>query len=710
MSQHSDVPFSYVRTLESYARQHPSEANHTLTPSIIQQSTEPSNQAIVPSLGTQQDITNIDTSTQQDQPPRGIVAQRLYEYLSSQRIDNTRQMSQNQRQQLQEISDGSSDSSSHFSSVTSQLLSPFHIQMQHRLNKIRDSSGSQHLPMFSTPNVPFQAGVNHLSSDIYNPQQAASHSHHKHNHPVDYSAMPIIDPKWDVTSVKNKSIASSVVSRPALLNDRINPPSIVGSQKSYTSIISKRSGHSYYNLMNPARQIDSRNVPSSSTITPIPKPRKHKPKPHLHTPVIPPIPYAGVENIRTPHDQNSVMLGFDSISRNRTFPLPPHELNQTALVPTTHQLPTIPPPNNPPRPLPSTQELPGVSYTKLLEKRYGLKPESAAALVPPFQTPCCLWAEKVRRVLQARGFYNLDDPWLSFALLPFVLGKLPASIAQMAPTTNLAYLLSFIESYDRRTNSLHDVLTKGVVLNMKPSAAFLQRCTEMRRARGPDLDDDAVRQLAWQALSTSLPTPLQAFALTIKASNELPTARQWETMDNLWFDSLSKQELTNKLGQSSVANVESQPKPKNNKRTKTTTINALSNQVTELTAKVDRTISQLNETKPTSSNQFKPTNKPYPNTSPLLNANLSLGISLKDRGIDLTRYPDALYPHRLDLCFYHQAFGKNALKCNQGCAWINKTGKPLRQFPVRKPPSNVASPTLSTTGATVTSTHPAKNA
>ena len=185
--------------------------------------------------------------------------------------------------------------------------------------------------------------------------------------------------------------------------------------------------------------------------------------------------------------------------------------------------------------------MPHISYSKFLERYYGLKPESAAALIPNFQTPCCLWADKVKRVLQARGFLNLNDPWLSHALLPFVLGKLPASIAQMAPTENLAFLLDFIESYDRKTNSMHDVLTKSITLHVKPSAAFLQRCNEMRRARGPELDDHAIHQLAWQSLSSNLPAPLQSFVLTIKAFNELPTARQWEVIDNLWFDSLSKQ-------------------------------------------------------------------------------------------------------------------------------------------------------------------------
>ena len=91
----------------------------------------------------------------------------------------------------------------------------------------------------------------------------------------------------------------------------------------------------------------------------------------------------------------------------------------------------------------------------------------------------------------------------------------------------------------------------------------------------------------------------------------------------------------------------------------------------------------------------------------------SLGLPLKDRGINLSRYPNAPFPHRCDLCFYHQAFGKDALKCNIGCAWENRTGKAVPQEPVKpfKPYQSIQNipPNPSTTGAT-TSSNPPKNA
>ena len=100
----------------------------------------------------------------------------------------------------------------------------------------------------------------------------------------------------------------------------------------------------------------------------------------------------------------------------------------------------------------------------------------------------------------------------------------------------------------------------------------------------------------------------------------------------------------------------------------------------------------------------------YNADNPLIGTNFTLGIPLKDRGINLQRYPNAPYPHRTDLCFYHQAFGKDALKCNVGCAWVDKTGKPPRQVPVRKPNTNLSPPHSTPSNVATTSSTVPKNA
>ena len=38
--------------------------------------------------------------------------------------------------------------------------------------------------------------------------------------------------------------------------------------------------------------------------------------------------------------------------------------------------------------------------------------------------------------------------------------------------------------------------------------------------------------------------------------------------------------------------------------------------------------------------------------------------------IDLTRFPQPVFPHRMDLCFYHRVFGKDAKKHELPCQWV----------------------------------------
>ena len=455
--------------------------------------------------------------------------------------------------------------STDFSSISQKLPSPFNLHMQRRLQAIRDqSSQADVLPVLSTPNVYFHRGVNHYPSRHADSQKMVTQ-------PSKQEYRVITDTNRSVISVKSEQKDHSHTANVA----RMWSPNRVPSAGSHVSSDRKStaSSHIYYNLLPSSTLPTHRNVSLQVNMVPLPKRSNNNNSSQRSTtsvipplPPVPPIPYQRIENRR----QSTNEASFTPIHpppHSSTSLLHTNSHNQTAILPVPPQLPVLPHHSNHSRShhsqgLPIIPEQPEFSYAKFLERKYGFKPESAAALIPAFQTPCCLWAEKVRRVLQARGFYDLEDPWLAFALLPFVLGKLPSSIAQMAPTNSLAYLLDFIESYDRRTNSLHDVLTKTVTTNVKPSAAFLQRCTELRRARGPDLDDDAVRQLAWQSLSTNLPSQLQSFVLTIRASNELPTSRQWEIIDNLWFDSLSKQELNTKLAVQTVANNDNDVKPK----------------------------------------------------------------------------------------------------------------------------------------------------
>ena len=706
-SQHSNSPFSYVTALRRHTEEHPSAFDNAPLSSIVQNSLEPSNLALG-NDNTSQIITDISQQLQSDQPPRGVVAQRLQEFLNSLPPDAPEVLSHERvhRTRRKSSSVSSSNSSDTFSSISQPLLSPFHQEMQRRLNKLQDRTINTPVPYYSTPHPHSSAGVNHHPSINHFREMIGCASEHNQgmirnsglSTVMDYSALPTVRTKTEMRDDQSVRSSQTAWPQPPIFPpyQRIDPPSpsTISSLKPPSHISSKKTTPQYYNLLSSSQLSVADSGQAPKIQVPVPKPRtvKRLVAPPIITPIFTParVPYAGIEYGRrlspdptvSPVDLPSLTPIIPTSSHHSSNVNRTQNLNQTALVPAAPQtvIPRDPLNNQFPIP-PQVPDVPNVSYSKLLERRYGLKPESAAALIPAFQAPCCLWADKVKRVLQARGFVDLTDPWLSVALLPFVLGKLPSNIAQMAPTVNLAYLLDFIETYDRKTNNLHDVLTKSITVNVKPSAAFLQRCTEMRRARGPDLDDDAVRQLAWQSLSNSLPSQLQSFVLTIRASNELPTPRQWEIIDNLWFDSLSKQELSNKLANPTVANVELNPtgintKSKNSKRNNNAN---LTKQVNQLSEKLDRTLTQL-----TAGATKTSPNTPTPIKFPLTGANLSLGIALKDRGINLARYPDAPYPHRLDLCFYHQAFGKNALKCHQGCAWVNRTGKAVRQVPIPK--------------------------
>ena len=729
-------PFSYVRALESYARQHPSQADITPSPSISRRTVEPSDRAIVPDQGATQLMTASSLNLPQVQTPS--IPDQLRQALSLRRAQNAppsivhlRSVTHSQvNQDASQQNEPFDSSSSHFSSVSRQISpvppipSPFTINIQQRLDRLRGSDlcPEAHL-YYSTPNDFVRPGVNHHpSSNMHSRQMVEPSQRH------DYRVITNADRTTDASDVgtkmerKESSIKSEVNS---LVQwppppPRILPSGSVSTVSKQSSRVTAGTDRKYYNLISSDITSLYKDASIQVSRTPVPMPRQGWSNHNPREPILPPMPFASaparyqrVERCRNTPNQDSYQP-MNLPPRTNTSRFSSHALNDTALVPITSQhsgepsLPSPPSATQSPN-LPVIPKMPGVTYAKVIQKKYGLKPESAAALIPPFQTPCCLWAEKVRRVLYARGFSDLDDPWLTFALLPFVLGKLPSNIAQMVPTNSLAYMLDFVESYDRRTNSLHDVLTKNITPSVKPSAAFLQRCNDMRRARGPDLDNEAIFQLAWQSLSTSLPPQLQPFVLTIKGSNELPTARQWEIMDNLWFDTLSKQELATKLPLQAVAAEEPNTKTTKGKNTKRHAINTINNRVNQLSEKIDQTLAQVTATKEQSKPAFTPRNF---NSTPRNTVNYSLGIPLKERGVDLTRYPNAPYPQRLDLCFYHQAFGKDAFKCNIGCGWINRTGKPLRQVPIRTNNNNNNTPgyTPPSTAIATVSTPLPKNA
>ena len=346
--QQNQIPqFSYARALQQIWQEHPSLLNPSRSFSQPNLSQEPSATAIVPQHGITQNITMTPINPPDEQPPLGIVAQRLSHYLSMNQptpseldrlaMDNKAEMS------------SSTSSSSTFSTISNKIQSPFQVQMQNRLDRLRDKSDIG--PGISTPYHYSQPGVNHRFSNTMVDQATQYHDHAYQRlmkTDADYSSQMRPDTKAEIRIRSQNSVASSdICPRPPYFdpNQTITP-------KDSVSVVSSNTSNYYYNLQSSTDRASKSGLVNKNNkppIPPIPKPRKSirkLPTPSVAVPKKPdfPLRYAHIEHRRSPSQQTSVYNSPPSITNPP--PTPPNlpsnsHLDSTAIVPAHHNTLTL---------------------------------------------------------------------------------------------------------------------------------------------------------------------------------------------------------------------------------------------------------------------------------------------------------------------------------------------------------------------------------
>ena len=310
-------------------------------------------------------------------------------------------------------------------------------------------------------------------------------------------------------------------------------------------------------------------------------------------------------------------------------------------------------------------------------------------LIPRFTTPYYLWAAQVRKLLNSRGFNDLTNPYYMSVIGSAIINRLPSNAALAAPTSDVESLLQFLEGYDRHRRDVFEVLGKDGKFQNKPSIHYFLKCAEIRQADTANLTDQQIQLFAWQSMQKLFPAELRSYIAMVSQGNRLPSHDQWDTIDKLWSESIS-QKKTENVRSAPIANV--QP-----------TVSTEAESVAKLTSELSKAINTFTKQFTSKSgNSKKPQNNSGNNNSyngsnyknrnnfsnsgqarnsKNNNANSSqssssrqqrpaVGVTLQERGVDMSKYYYARYPNRKDLCYYHQLFGPSANRCKQnGCQW-----------------------------------------
>ena len=337
----------------------------------------------------------------------------------------------------------------------------------------------------------------------------------------------------------------------------------------------------------------------------------------------------------------------------------------------------------------------------------GLAAEMPSTLIPSFTGKTSLWAERVENILRSRGMSNLDDYEVSRNFLPIILMRIPPDVAKDVPRGNLRVVLDYLKTIDRQRYDLNQCFAEGRKLERAPSQAFSALINRARKAL-PNLTDDGcidvdaegcpdqhLKTVAWTSLKAGLPQNLLALA-TALGIRFFPTVDQLETLDDAWADYMAAKDIPSVFSIRKDEPNETKQAAINQEKTNAS--------IAEMVAKQSQQIRQLAElmttsrcnnvearprgqSRPFARNQNTTNGNPRFNSVPPAQNNFQPAANnfrgraqsaFRGRGNfrqQAQRFPNAVYPNRMDLCFYHRTFGREAKKHEEPCAWIFPTNK-----------------------------------
>ena len=283
-------------------------------------------------------------------------------------------------------------------------------------------------------------------------------------------------------------------------------------------------------------------------------------------------------------------------------------------------------------------------------------------LIPKFTSPYYLWAAQVRKLLYSRGYHDLRNPNLMLTIGSAILNRLPSNAALAAPTVDVESLLQFLEGYDRHRRDVFEVMGKDGKFNNKPSIHFFLKCAEIRQADHANLSDYQVQMFAWQSMQKLFPIDMKSYIAIVSQGNRLPTQDQWETIDKMWSEAL----VVKKGGDSRSGAAASVQQTQGNEP----------DPITKLTAQLEKAFNVITQQNKQQSSMFIKDVKKSVDSSKVDSSNKlfkkipDVGVTLQERGVNMKKYEQARFPHRKDLCFFHQVFGPAATRCKEnGCKW-----------------------------------------
>ena len=285
---------------------------------------------------------------------------------------------------------------------------------------------------------------------------------------------------------------------------------------------------------------------------------------------------------------------------------------------------------------------------------------SIEKVIPKFTAPYHLWAAQIRKLLYSKGFVNLRDPQLTSTVGASILNRLPSGVAIAAPWTDVETLLQFLEKYDKSKRDVCDIVARDGKFNNKPSIHFFLKCTEIQQADTTNLSPHQIQSFAWQSMQRLFPADMKSYIAMVSQGAALPSQEQWDTIDRLWNDSSLQRKQDSQRITVTTSNIQSQV--------------TKAESVTQVTSPLEQAIYTLTQSL-SKFGKFN-NNKKEDNKSKSFKKQDIVGLTLKERGTDLRRFPQPRYPDRRDLCFYHQIYGPAALKCHhEGCQWDQNARK-----------------------------------
>ena len=138
-------------------------------------------------------------------------------------------------------------------------------------------------------------------------------------------------------------------------------------------------------------------------------------------------------------------------------------------------------------------------------------------LVPSFSYPVSLWSERVDLIIQ-RSVHVLTDATTNTKAASAVFAKLPLEVARLVPAATIAYedLILFLRGVDQDTLSLAQVLAAPYSAEERPSIFFAHLCDRLSKALPKGTTDDHVRLVAWDRLRQVLPQEISSGLLWCK--------------------------------------------------------------------------------------------------------------------------------------------------------------------------------------------------